>query len=381
MSSAAALGARDRLEVETDPGAPPARTVVGRALLAWLGTRLGVLIVSTVAVYGTATGGLATFSRRWSQWDWLHFQDIAEHGYVKPNDEAFFPGFPLVLKAVHAVGVPWVEAGLLVSFVAGGVAAVFLARLAELDGPRGVGERAVLVLALSPAAVFLFAGYAEALFLGLALPAWWFARRGDWWAASALAAATTGIRISGAFLAAALVVEFLTSPVGRKWRQAPFLLLPVVPLLSYAWYLDRTKGDWLAWEHAQEKGWDRHLSDPVSCFMTTWDAAFGRGQVPEFRINFRLEILMMAVGVVVTLWLLWRARWGEATFVGLSVLALGTSTWYLSVPRASLLWWPLWIGVARQTVRSTTWLLAWVVLVVPVSVVWVYLFVTGKWAG
>jgi Mannosyltransferase (PIG-V) len=355
--------------------------VVRHALALWLLTRLAVLVVSTVAVYASATGGVATFDRRWWQWDVLHYIRIARQGYRRPNDEAFFPGFPLTLRAVHALGLGWVNSGLVVSFVAGGVGMVFLALLAELRGPRGTGERAVLLLTLSPAAVFLFAGYTESLFLALALPAWYAAQRGRWIVAGSLAALACGVRITGVFLAAALLVEFLTGPSGRRWRQLPALALPAAPLVAYAAYLHAVKGNWLAWWNAQSAGWDRHLTDPVTAFATTWEAAFGSSQPPPFRINFRLELVAMAVGVVLSVLLLWWRRWGEATFVGLSVVALATSTWYLSVPRAALLWWPLWTGLAARTVRSRWWLVTYLTVVAPLSAAWVVLFTTGKWAG
>jgi len=361
----------------------PSRTgvVVGSALGIWLLTRLSVLAVSTVGVYGAAAPTPVSFARRWWEWDVLHYERIARYGYSQPNEEAFFPGLPLALRAVHALGISWVDSGLLVSFVAGAVGVVFLALLAERRGPRGVGERAALVLTLSPAAVFLFAGYTEALFLALALPAWYAAQRGRWVAAGGLAALACGVRISGAFLAAALVVEFLTRPQGRRWRQFPALAVPAVVLGTYAAYLHGRTGDWLAWLHAQEVGWHRQLTNPVTAFSTTWDAAFGSSQAAQFRINFRLELVAMAVGIVLSVALLWWRRWGEATFVGLSVLALATSTWYLSVPRASLLWWPLWIGIASRTMRSRWWLAGYLTLVAPLSAAWVVLFATGRWAG
>ncbi|NHC16578.1 mannosyltransferase family protein, partial [Motilibacter deserti] len=306
------------------------------ALWVWAATRIGTFLLGWVAVYHFAEGPLGSYLQRWAQWDWHHFEFIARNGYdsrFDPNIEAFFPGLPLVLRAVHTVGVDYVLAGLLVSFVAGAFGAVALARLAELDGPRGAGERAVLLLTLSPAAVFLAAGYAEALFLGCALPAWLCARRGHWWAAGLLAALASTTRVSGVFLAVALVVQFAVGPLRRDWRQAPALVLPFLPVLGYMAYLRNLRGPctptsdevcgWLAWQRAQERGWGRSFSTPWDVLANTWDAAFGQSQAVPFRMDFRLELLAMAVGVGLTVFLLVRREWGEATFVGLSVAALG----------------------------------------------------------
>ncbi len=66
---------------------------------------------------------------------------------------------------------------------------------------------------------------------------------------------------------------------------------------------------------------------------------------------FGAEIAAVGVGVALTGWLLWRRRWGEATYIGLQIWAFTTSSWFFSVPRATLLWWPLWIALAAWSLR------------------------------
>ncbi|CCA53304.1 hypothetical protein SVEN_0016 [Streptomyces venezuelae ATCC 10712] len=202
---------------------------------------------------------LAPFER----WDWGHFLNVARDGYFPEgrgpwdaewdNREAFFPGFPLVLRAVHTVVPHWTAAGLLISFVAGGIAVLALARIARLYLPdEGAGQRTVQLLLISPCAVFLAAGYSESLFLALALPAWLAAHRRNWPLAATLTALATTVRISGLFLAAALTLHFvLTARTRAHWRPLPWLLLPALPATLYAWYLHAYTGDWMAWKHAR----------------------------------------------------------------------------------------------------------------------------------
>lgn len=330
---------------------------------------------------------LTPYLERWRRWDVEHYEYIARHGYAigtDPPREAFFPGYPLMLRAVHTLGVPYTLAGLLISFVAGTAAVISLGRMAEERGPAGTGERAVALLLLSPVAVFLAAGYTEALFLAFALPAWRAARRGDWWMAGLLAAGASSIRITGVFLFAALVVEFAVGHHQRgRWRldDLPALALPLLPPAAYAFYLHQTEGDWLAWLHAQKEGWDRSFTTPVKAFRLTWDAAFGSGQELQWQWSFRLELVAVLIGVLLTAYLLWARQWSEATYVGLTVVALATSTWYFSVPRAMVLWWPLWIVLGQATMRRAWLMKAYLVVVAPLSVVYVLLFVTYHWAG
>lgn len=174
----------------------------------------------------------------WQQWDWWHYVRIARDGYFPgragpgnpdwDNREAFFPGFPLTLRATHVVVPNWAFAGLLISLLSGAVAVLALARIAQRCSPcEGVGSRVVFLFLLSPCAVFLAAGYTEALFLALALPAWLAGMRRDWPLAAVLTTLSTTVRISGLFLAASLLVRFLlTQRRQHEWSSLPWLAAP-----------------------------------------------------------------------------------------------------------------------------------------------------------
>jgi hypothetical protein len=364
------------------------------ALKLWLLTRVTTfLLVSAGAWLFSRNEGAVRpepYLDRWLRWDAIHYATIAEFGYggdpaTGPQVplEAFFPGLPLLLRALHAVGINVTVAGLLVSFVAGAVAVVALARLAAREsGEPAVGSRAVLFLLLAPSAVFLAAGYTEAVFLAFALSAWLAARRGSWAAAGLLGAGAASIRVTGVFLAVALAVEFLTARDGRRrWTALPWLAVPVLPVLAYMAYLQRRTGDWLAWLHAQEQGWYRSFTWPWDALRTTWEAAFGGVQTVGFAWMFGAELVAVAVGLALTGWLLRGRRWGEATYVGLQVAAFTSSSWFFSVPRATLLWWPLWIGLAAWSLRRSWVLSAYLALVAPFMVVFTLLYSLHRWAG
>jgi hypothetical protein len=347
------------------------------ALVAWLWTRAAVLLLAGAGavVLEQTDRGLVGL---WRRWDADLLRKIAQYGYDGyPADypdrgvEAFFPGFPLVLRAVHAAVPDWTAAGLLVSLLAGGVAVVALSRLAELDGVDG--PRAVLLLLVSPSAVFLFAGYTEALWLALALPAWLAGRSGRWPLAAVLAAGACAVRVNGLFLVAGLAVLCLTS--GRR-RDLPWLLVPLLPVLAYGAHLWRLTGDPLRWLAAQEEGWDRRLTWPLDALTTTLRMAEGTG---AFAHVARLEVAAVAVGLGLTVLLAARRRWAEAVYVGCTVGSLATSTFYLSVARSTLLWFPLWLLLAGARAR---WVLpAYLAVAVPLCAVGVLSFTTGRWAG
>ena len=326
----------------------------------------------------------------WRQWDWGYYLHIARDGYfpsgpaaaqAADNRQAFFPGFPLVLRAVHLVVPYWTAAGLLISFTAGGVAVLALARLARLDsGGRDDGRRTALIFLVSPCAVFLAAGYTEALFLALALPAWLAARRGAWPQAAVLTCLATAVRVNGLFLTGALGLLFLLSRP-RDWRQAPLLALPLAPPLLYSWYLRAHTGDWMAWQHAESRGWYRDFHAPWTAWHHTWTAAFSHDQTTAYAVTFRAELVAMAVGLLLLAVLLRRRRWPEALYMGLTLWALGTSYWYMSIPRAALLWFPLWPALAVWTVRRPRLSVTLLAPAVPLFALVALTFFTGRWAG
>jgi hypothetical protein len=356
------------------------------ALALWVLTRASIAVIAGATGWLlTDTGAVVGFFDRFVQWDVHHYWGIATSGYGGeptgvPN-EAFFPAMPTLMwlgAAVLPLAPPTV--GLVVSVVGGAIAAVALSRLATLKHGQRAATPTALMWMLAPPAVFLATAYTESLFLALAIPAWLAARRGRWPLAGLLAAGAMTVRVSGLFLAIALVVEFLCSP-RRRWAGLAWLALPAVVLGGWMLYLWILTGDWLAWLHAQEEEWNRSFTWPWVSLAHTWEAAFSGVYGPDWSWMFRAELVAMALGCALTVWLVVARQWGEATWIGLQVAAFATSYWFLSVPRATLLWWPLWLLLGAATVRRR-WLL-WTYLAVsgPLSVVWAVTYFTGRWAG
>nr|WP_239111053.1 mannosyltransferase family protein [Streptomyces microflavus] len=366
---------------------------------------LGLYLLTRISLWITAHGARWLFPRGsdrrdagpvlapFQRWDANHYLHIARDGYFPAdagpwvsgwdNREAFFPGFPLLLRAVHTVVPSWTGAGLLISFVAGAVAVLALARIARSYVPEDVdGRRTVLFFLLSPCAVFLAVGYTEALFLAFALPAWLAAQRRHWALACTLTALATTVRVSGLFLAAAIAVLFALSARSQQaWRSVGWLALPALPPAVYSWYLHNRTGDWMAWKHAQERGWYREFHAPWEAWANTWNAAFDGVHTTGYAVMFQAELAAMLVGVALVAVLVRRRRRPEAVYVALSLWALGTSYWYTSIPRATLLWWPLWIGLAALSLRRPWLRTAYLCVAVPVTALVALAFLTGRWAG
>ncbi len=349
----------------------------------WLGSRL--LLLGLCAATMWATG--RKFSDAVGNWDVQHFLKIAREGYVDPQEVAFFPGLPLLLRLVGAVGIDPYVAGVVISVVASAVTAAALYRL---GGPRA-GVVAAGLWLVAPTAVFTVVPYTESLFCALAFWAWVRARENRWAWAGILSALACSVRVSGLFLVAALAVMAVVQ--GRTWAQrwsrGRWLGLAGAVLFAYASYLRITKGSWLAWYDAQAAGWNRGLTWPWESFQHTIPAIVPGAYAdhPGWAWVFRAEVVSVAVGLAVTIWCLVKRRWPEATWVGLQVVAFTTSYWFMSVNRAVLLWFPMWVLLGEWVVRQghRRWRVAilavWAGVSLALMLGWAALFYTGRWAS
>lgn len=361
------------------------------ALVPYAAVRAALLLLAYVGAWTTSRSVVASpsdYLERWDRWDAVLLRRLAEFGYdgdpslpPDPGLPSFFPGHPLLLRAVHLLVPHWVLAGLLVSLVAGAVAAVALARLAQLEGMGTTDAgRAVLYLFTAPYAVFLVAGYSESVFLALALPAWIAARKEWWTTAGVLAAAAASVRVTGLFLAVALLVHYAVTVRRVRW-DASALLLPFAVGAAYTAYLHARTGDWLAWPHAQERGFGRRFAWPWDALRTTLEAGASAAQGAEYRFSFYAETGFVALGMALVVLLLRRRRWAEATCVGLAVGALASSTFFFSVSRAALLWWPLPLLLAAAAAKRPWIHVVYLAVSLPLLGALALTFTAGAWTA
>lgn len=126
------------------------------------------------------TSSLLTYLARKADGAW--YEQIATHGYparlpvgpdgvVQENAWAFLPAYPVLVRGVMTIGIPWTIAAPVVSLVLGGLAMVLVHRLVARGAPRAVAASpglplaTVAVLSAFPSAPVLQAGYAESLAL------------------------------------------------------------------------------------------------------------------------------------------------------------------------------------------------------------------------
>lgn len=280
----------------------------------------------------------------------------AEVGYEGPgsfaNSYAFFPFFPLAVRALGFIGIPGPLAGLLISAGASWVALTFLIKLAEEEVGEGAGRRAALYLAVFPTAVFLIAPYSEALFLAGAIPAFYYARKARWELVGVPAAIAMGTRFAGVFLLLGLVAEALRQKdlsLRTAFSATLAIVIGLLPLLGYSAFLVRAKGDPFYFVTEQRVGWGRAFVGPVTALRNTIDRWDDPTQSTSFLVAYRIEILAALVGIGFVVWALTKREWGYAVFMGTLLGVLLTSTEYFSVPRILLTFFPAFVFMAQAT--------------------------------
>lgn len=322
----------------------------------------------------------------WVQWDATRFLVTADAGYDGPgsfaNSYAFFPLFPLIVRALGVVGISGPLAGLLISALSSWVALAFLYKLAADELGAAGGRRAALYLAIFPTAVFLIAPYSEALFLAGAIPAFFFARRARWHLVGPPAAIAMGTRFAGVFLLLGLVAEALRQKdlsLRDALNAALAVVIGLLPLLGYATFLAQVKGDPFYFVTDQRLGWGRAFVGPVTAFTNTIDRWDDPTQSTSFLVAYRVEVIAAAVGAWFVAWAVAKREWGYAVFMGSLLGVLLTSSEYISVPRILLTFFPAFVFMAGATLNRPRLHDVYLMVSTTIAALGVIVYTRGSW--
>jgi hypothetical protein len=253
--------------------AAPAFQAVRQVLPAYILTRFGLalavyfsFILLTARQYQVASVGMGNLFTSLDRWDALRYLHIAQFGYQTAQETAFFPLYPLLVRAVAWLTLQhYYLAGLLVSNGALLIALATLYLLVRQDFDEDVAKRTALYLLVFPTAVFLTAPYNETLFLAIVLQFFYHLRRRHWWAVTLLGALAALTRTAGVLLIVPLLVEFLRQ---RPWtwqallRTAAVAVATCLGLGLYAGYCFSRFGNPLVFSQVQGEYWHRYLRAP-----------------------------------------------------------------------------------------------------------------------
>ncbi len=208
---------------------------------------------------------LHTLWQSWRHWDSGHFVVVAQNGYVKLYDTAFFPLFPMLERGLSLLTHrdPFI-AGLIISDVATLVLFTVLYQLVREDFDVERANHTVLYLSIFPTAFFFAAAYNEALFLCFVLISFYNMRHGRWWLAGIFGFCSGLTRSFGLLLVLPFCYEYLQQHQLnlRKIRfdVVSVILIPAA-IMIFGLYCYLRFHDFLAFSHAEFE-WHRQLHGP-----------------------------------------------------------------------------------------------------------------------
>jgi mannosyltransferase PIG-V len=315
-----------------------------------------LLISMTLVEFGASPDPLTALGRQWDQWDAQHYLYLASNGYSASGEArnliAFFPLYPALIAAISAVGLPVRTAALLISNVAGVVAAILLYEVARRDTNEAAGFRAAAFFTVFPTAYFLLVGYTEALFCALAFGAVLAARRRRWLEAGLLGGLAAAARLTGLALLPFLVFEVFAARRSLK-RVWDGIIPPLLIALGFVCYLAT---NWLVLNHpfafvaVQRDHWSHRLSVPWVGFA---EAIRGVGwRIPWQKITVGGGEIAGGIAAYATTTLSWlRLRPSDAIYATVLTAMVTFLPFWLSIPRYLLALYPLFLLVGRITRR------------------------------
>lgn len=224
------------------------------ALVAVVGTAIRLSVLAAMAAaQGDSLWGLL------NKWDANYYVGIARAGYA-PADEttlAFFPGFPLVVRAVsNLLGTDIAGTAMVLNLfftiaLAAGVMA--LARQMGL-GTRGQVLGATVVTS-APMSIVFAMPYTEALFGALAIWAVVMLHDQRWIAAGALIFLASFVRLTAVDLIVVFAIMVLFK-ARRTWWAWLSVAVSALPVAGYIWWANRHLSGAGGYFGLQEKHWN-----------------------------------------------------------------------------------------------------------------------------
>ena len=386
----------------------------------WLGARLRRHQLAAAADLRFDRHLLDFVLSAWGHFDGVWFVRIAEHGY-NLRKAAFFPLYPVAMRAVSAVvGRPDL-AGILVSAGCYAAALVILYGLVKQEFDARTALWAVVLLSFAPTSFFFQAVYSESMFLFLTVASFAAGRRGHWLLAGAAGLLAALTRSAGLILVVPLAWMWLEQRRGRAFalpggaaRQS-LLADRRAKVLSLGWLLLVPAGLGLFMAYtlvrfhnallfmAAQHYWHRKFRLPGVAVVDGARAAMRSARSIAARPDVFLDVsrlpwrdqwltvanltaflaLLFAAALLVVCWRRLPASYTIFAFVSLLLpLSYPThSTPLLSLPRFVLVDFPLFIALAVVLVKRP--LARWTVLAAMLAglVLLTTTFANGMWVA
>ena len=319
--------------------------------------RLSLLLFSFFSLYllgGFLSTQKISFLETLTYWDGGHFIGIAKNGYYTPEQYAFFPLYPLLIKTFTPIFLNNFNlAALFISSFFTFFGLLFFKKLGELDFKKDDVQKSMLLFLTFPTAFFLVAAYSEALFIFLSLSSFYFSRKEKWIWSSILASLASATKPFGILLFVVLVYEYLKRrdfKLKRISYEMIYLFISPLGLLAYMIFLKLKTGSAIFFITSQ-LNWQREfITFPPKVFFDKYFSVFSLNQIgTRFFAQQTLELISLGTYIMILVYSIGKLR---STYIiyGFLLLLMILSTGVLtSFPRFFILSFPLFFSFSILT--------------------------------
>jgi hypothetical protein len=304
---------------------------------------------------------------RASRGDGNWYMSISQLGYdrrpyssERQANWAFFPAYPLLLRAVSRLTGDMPLTGILLSTLLLLPALFLLHRTALAFGlDKAAADRTVFYVAAFPVSYFFSLPLTESLFLLLTVGSFYAAKRERWLIAGLLGALASATRVTGVLLFPALALVYWETYRTLKPRLnfLPLLLVPT-GLLSFMFFLYRTTGNAMAFRDITAEAWGRRPQFFLTTLLSYLAHPLVVAEPWDFRLlNFLAASAALACGLV----LLKRRNWSLACYTLASTIVALSNALIQSQARYAMVVFPAFMVIASaarsprvdQIIRTT----------------------------
>ena len=323
----------------------------------------------------------------WNVWDAPHYISVASSGYQKLGDEANFiiilPLFPLfifVFKLIFQTS--FLISGYIVSFSTSVLLAIMLYKLTLLDYPKKTARLTILMLFIFPTAFFLHIPYTESLFILLAVAAFYFVRRKNYWLSFLFVSLATSTKIAGLALFPAIFVEILIfdkqyfSKKGIYNKSSIILFGSLISLSGFLIYLFINYfvwGDFLYFTVVQKQNWNENFAPFGQGLISTFQSLSWRIGLEKLLLGYA-QLAAFILGLLMSIYVLVKIRFSYGLFMIIVLWFSYSMSFWLSMPRYILSMFPMFIGLAllsKNTIFKYIWLSFSIILLITFALIFV----------
>lgn len=292
------------------------------------------------------------FLSLFSHWDADSYLKIAQFGYASSGEGSFrivfFPLYPALIAVFQVIFRNYIVSALFVSGVASLMLGLTFRELVKFDYSERTAQYAVLFLFVFPTSFVLHIPYTESLFLALTVGCFLAARKRIWLAAGILGALACLTRVNGLILLPALAFEIWEEYRDTRKINWSWLFLTLIPM-GFGVYIAINyfvTGDPVKFLFYQRENFGRHFELPWAGLKGAYDRMF-TSKPTEAQMNGVQEMTFVIIGLFATV-VGWRyLRKSYCVWMALNWLLFVSTSYILSVPRYTLIMFPMFILMAK----------------------------------